>query len=166
MKLLTDGQMGRLMEAWQIRFTRLQDADGGEVKQTLDLLFMPYIKPYLEIYNAGEGFSSLPSFGERGLDASAQGTPHAEAQEPILDKLGIAGSPCSFGTIEGPSSDDNTSSPRDDARSSERLDVSLPTTPLQSPFGTSSVDELQLGDGALEDTNTGFFDDAIAAPID
>ena len=32
------------------------------------------------------------------------------------------------------------------------------------PFGTSSVNELQLGDGALEDTSTGFFDDVIAAP--
>ena len=63
----------------------------------------------------------------------------------ILDKLDIARGPCSFATSEGSSSDDGPSSPRDDARSSERLDVSLPKTPPQSPFGTSSVDKLQLG---------------------
>jgi hypothetical protein len=62
--------MDRLVVAWKTHFMRLQDADIREVKQTLDLLFMPYIKPYLEIYNRGGGFSSLPSFRERGLDAS------------------------------------------------------------------------------------------------
>jgi hypothetical protein len=110
------------MSAWKTCFTRLKGADHEEVKRTLDVLFMPHIKRYLEIYNAGGGFPSLPSFGEGGLNASIQGTPHTETQEPILDKLGIARSPCSFVTSEGPSSDDNTSSARDDARSSERLD--------------------------------------------
>lgn len=157
MKLLTDGQMDKLMSAWRTRFTQLQEADHSEVKQTLEVLFMPHIKPYLEIYNAGGGFSSLPSFGEGGLNASVHGTYHSETQEPTLEKSGIARSPCSFTTSEGLSGDDNTSSRRDDAQSSEWLDLSLPTTPLQSPFGTSSVNELQLGDGALEDTSTGVF---------
>jgi hypothetical protein len=160
MKLLIDGQRDWLISAWKTRFARLKEADKEEVKWTLDVLFMPHIKPYLEIYNAGGGFSSLPSFGEGGLSASVLGTPYTETQEPILDKLGITRIPCSFVTSEGSSSDDNTSSRRD-ARSSE---LSFPTTPLQSLFSTSSVDERQLGDGGLEDTNPGFFDEAVAAP--
>jgi hypothetical protein len=141
------------MSAWRTRFTQLKEADHSEVNQTLEVLFMPHIKPYLEIYNAGGAFSSLPSFGE-GLNASVQGTHHTKTQEPTLEKSGIARSPCSFATSEGLSSDDITSSPRDDAQSSELLDLSLPPTPLQSPYSTSSVNKLQLGDGALEDTST------------
>ncbi len=99
---------------------------------------MPRIKRYLEIYNARGGFSSLPSFAEGCLNTSIQGTLHTDTPEPILDKLGIARTPCSFVTSEGPSSDDNTSGS------------------LQSLLGTSSGNEFQLGDGALEDTNTGF----------
>jgi hypothetical protein len=76
MKLLTDGQRDWLISAWKTRFARLKEADHEEVKRTLDVLFMPHIKPYLEIYNAGGGFSSLPSFGEGGLSASVPGTPH------------------------------------------------------------------------------------------
>lgn len=151
MKLLTDGQRDRLISGWKTRFVRLKEADREEVKQTLDVLFMPHIRPYLEIYNAGGGFSSLPSLGG-GLRASIPRTPHTETEEPVLV------------TSEGPSSDDNTSSRKEDARLSERLDVSPPTTPLQSLFGMSSVDELQVEDGGLEDTNPGFFDDAVAAP--
>ena len=155
--------MDGLVNAWRTRFTQLQEADHIDVRQTLEVLFMPHIKPYLEIYNAGGGFSSLPSFGE-GLNASVQATHDTKTEEPTLGKSGTATRPCSFATSEGLSSDGITSSQRDGAQSSERLDLSLPTTPLRSPFGTSPVNELQLGDGALEDTSTGFFDDAIAAP--
>jgi hypothetical protein len=52
-----------------------KESDLGEAKQTLEVLFMPYINHYLEVYN-------LPPFGERSLNGSVQGTPHTETQEP------------------------------------------------------------------------------------
>jgi hypothetical protein len=86
-KLLTDGQMDKLMSAWRTRFTQLQEADHSEVKQTLEVLFMPHIKPYLEIYNAGGGFSSLPSFGE-GLNASAADVGRTYSESRLWNQSG------------------------------------------------------------------------------
>ena len=164
MKLLTDGQRDWLISGWKTCFGQLNEADREEIQQTLDIMFMPHIKPYLQIYNVGGGFSFLLSLGEGGLSAYIQGTPHSETEELILDRLGIARTSCSPVASEGTPSDDNTSSSEGNARSSDRLDLSSSTTPLQSLFSITSADELQLEDGGLEDTNPGFFDEALAAP--
>ena len=163
MKLLTDGQRDWLISGWKTRFVRLNEAEREEVQQTLDVMFMPHIKPYLEIYSAGGGFSSLPSL-RGGLGAVIQGTLHTETEEPVVDELSVVRAPYSMVTSEGTSSDVNTSSSEVNARSSELLDLSSSTTPLQSLLGITSADELQLEDGGLEDTNPGFFDEALAAP--
>ena len=121
LKHLTDEQLEWLVGAWKDRFVQLKEAERVEVEQTLEVLFMPDIKPYLEIYNAEGGFSSLPSFGDPRVTALVQGTPHTETQQPVIESLSIARSICS---CAGPSGDDTGSSSTDDARSSEWLDIS------------------------------------------
>ena len=116
MKLFQYRHTDRLTEACKIRITQLQDAQIGEVEETLDLLlFMPCIKPYLEAYNAREGFSSLPSFGERGLDASIPGPPQNGTQEPIPEKRCVGRNTCSFAPVKETSRYKNTPGARDDA---------------------------------------------------
>ena len=48
MKLLSHGQLNWLVDTWKVRLTQIDEADRHEVRQTLDVLFMHHITPYLQ----------------------------------------------------------------------------------------------------------------------
>jgi hypothetical protein len=143
--------MEQLVPAWTKRLTHLKEGDFEEVKQALEVLFMPYIKRYLEIYDAQGGFSSLPPFGKRGVDSPAELMSNIKTQELPFGRQDNAGSPCSWNTSEGTTSDDATSSPEED---SQCLDMTVHTPLLRSPFPV--VDDLGSGTTVLEGTNEDF----------
>lgn len=161
MKSLTDDEIDWLMDAWEVRISQMRKADLEEVQQALEIMFMPFIKQYLKIYDADGGFSSLPSFGKRSLDPSVDWMPRTEIQEKAFERSSIADSPYSSVTREGSAGDDNAMNLSDDVQSSDWLDASVPTSPLQSPLGIDSLEDGQ-GEIVSERSVESFFNDAIA----
>jgi hypothetical protein len=142
LKALTDEQISRLMNAWQARLAQLSPANIDEVKQMLELRFMPSIKPYLDIYDAEGKLSSFSSIGVRGLDEPAEEMPDIEIQEPFIELPDIVNTPRMRVNIQGLS--DNDDGQRKDVAWSEWIDVNFLTTPLRSPVGAFPVGELHL----------------------
>jgi len=150
---ITNEQMEQLVAAWTKRLTLLKEGDVEEVKQTLEVLFMPYIKRYLEIYDAEGGFSSLPPFGQRGVDSPAELMSNTKIQELPSRRQDNAGSLCSWNTSEGTTSDDSTSSPEEN---SQYLDMTVHTPLLRSRFREPVIDDPGSGTTVWEGTNEDF----------
>jgi hypothetical protein len=146
LKALTDEQIGRLVNAWQARFAQLSPANIEEVKQMLELRFMPSIMPYLDIYDTEGKLTSLSSIGVRGPDEPAQEMPDIETQEPFIELPDIVNTPSMRTNIQGLSDNDN--SQRKDVAWSEWIDVDFFTTPLRSPVGAFPIGEIHLDERA------------------
>jgi len=157
---LTDAQMNLLVPAWERRLAQLDDAHLAEFKEAMEITFMPFVRRQLEIFDREQGFSSLPCFGARDDDESAQGEevscPCTVVRAPRLEDQ--------ESTQASSSPPPNVDLPPGQWPGPGWKDMSLPTSPLLSPLGellvSGSSFEVQAANRS-EGMIGQFFDDAM-----